>query len=198
MKNNESNEMNSDKSKRAFVRKQEDLDLKKNLLSGPELFITERGTDEHLERLSLKIKLRNGTEFNLEDYVSTLVTIFESKFHQEWFYRLADVYGDDRSVMEQWVKPDYARQTIVEFVYGRFPYSVIRMLRKNKLKYGTVDNRLYHLLTPKASDDLDIVINDVFELMGEDGGKKYKNNPSAFKEAYSNKYKVYYQSEINF
>lgn len=192
--NNKNNEQDPRRNKKFIKRKEEDQALIQKLLYGPNAFLTEKGTDEHLDKLSLRFKLLNGKDFSLADYVSTLIAVYESKFKKKWFYKLADIYGDPHNVMDEWVKPDYVRQTIVEFVYGRFPYSVLRMLRKNKRKYGTSDNKLYHLLTPKASDDLDIVIQEVYDVMNE----CENNNPSAFKMAYSSKHKVYFQTEINF
>ncbi len=191
----ENNDFENDENLKQFhSRTQQDLDLKKKLLAAPELFLTEKGTDEHLDKLSLKIKLLSGEDFYLQTYVSTLIAVYESKFSKQWFYKLADIYGVDRKVMDEYVKPDFVRQIIVQFVYGRFPYSVLKMLRKNKKKYGTSNNKLFQLLTPKASSDLDIVIQNVYDVMCE----CENNNPSAFKMAYSKKHQVYFQSEVNF
>src|SRR5580704_10457652 len=127
-----------DKSVKAgFVRTQEELDRKKRLLNGPELFVGDTASDEYLDRLSLRLKLIGGQEFDLVDYVADMMTVYESKFGKPWFYRVADLYKVNRSVMDQYVKPEFVRQFIIQFVYGRFPYKVLRSLRSRNRKTST-------------------------------------------------------------
>lgn len=182
--------LNSPKPKKIFTRKKEDAELKKQLILGPEAFITQKGSDEYLDKLSLKVKLFGRDEFTLDEYVSEAMTKYESKFHKYWFYRLADLYEVPRSVMDVYVKPDFVRKFIVQFVYGRFPYLMLRTLRKNKNVYGGSNNKLYHYLTKDASEQLDIVIDQVYEAMNQ------SDTPLEFKMTYSQKYKVYFQTEL--
>lgn len=178
--------------KAAFVRTQEEQDLKKLLLSGPELFVTDKASDEYLDRLSLRLKLIGGEEFDLGDYVAEMMAVYESKFGKPWFYRLAHLYGYNRSVMDQYVKPEFVRQFIVQFVYGRFPYKVLRSLRSRNRKTSTGKNRtkLFQHLTKDASEQLDVVINQVYEMMAT------CTDPLDFKMTYSKTYKIYFQLEM--
>lgn len=176
-------------SKRVFTRKQEDLLLKQQLLLGPEAYVKERGTDEKLDELSLKIKLIRGNDFSLEKFVASVMARYESKFPKEWFYKLADLYEVGRELMDVYVKPDFVRRFIVQFVYARFPYMLLRTLRsKNKKLGGKV--KLFQHLTKDASDKLDVIIDQVYRVMGE------SNSPLDFKMRYSNKYHVYFQLDV--
>ncbi|OJY92205.1 MAG: hypothetical protein BGP13_08560 [Sphingobacteriales bacterium 40-81] len=182
-----------DQFQRKVARKEEDLALKNQLLSSPELFITEKGSDEYLDKLALKVKLIGGDEFTLSDYISEVMAEYESKFKREWWYRLADLYNVSRSVMDKYVKPEFARQFLVQFVYGRFPQSVLKMLRSKNRKISSAENRtkLFQHLTKKASEQLDLVIEQVFIMMGN------CNSPMEFKLAYSKEYKIYFQLELS-
>ena len=177
-----------------FVRTHDELDRKKRLLSGPELFLGDTASDEYLDRLALRLKLIGGQEFDLADYVADMMAVYESKFAKPWFYRLADLYKVNRSVMDQYVKPEFVRQFILQFVYGRFPYKVLRSLRSRNRKTSSEKQRtkLFQHLTKDASEQLDVVINQVFEMMA------LCCDPSEFKLLYSKTYKVYFQLEIGF
>jgi hypothetical protein len=180
-------------SQKSFTRKKEDLELKQRLLSSPELFITEKGSDEYLDKLALKIKLNGGDEFLLSDYVAEVMAEYEeSKFKKYWWHRLADLYSVDRSIMDRYVKPDFVRKFLVQFIYGRFPYSVLRTLRSKNRSTSTENNRtkLFQHLTKKASEQLDIVIEQVYTMMGT------CQTPMDFKLKYSNTYKVYFQLDL--
>src|SRR6266496_4406492 len=131
---NSKQEKNFNKSKRVITRKKEDAQLIKQLVLSPEAFITERASDESLDNLSLKIKLISGREFILSEYIAEEMAIYQSKFFKEWFYRLADIYDVNRTVMDVYVKPDFVRRFIIQFVYGRFPYLLLRTLRSRNRK----------------------------------------------------------------
>jgi hypothetical protein len=92
--------------------------------------------------------------------------------------------------MDVWVKPDFVRLFIVQAVYGRFPYLMLRELRKRKIKVGGDGKRLYHYLTKNASEQLDIVIQQVYTFMEE------SESPVDFWMKYSKEYKIYFQTEL--
>jgi hypothetical protein len=173
--------------KQQISRTEKEIQLKNKLLSGPELFITEKGSDEHLDKLALKAKLFKVEEFSIADYVAEVYTKYETKFHRYWYYALADMYQIRRSVMDTWVKPDFVRVFTIQAVYGRFPYMMLRELRKRKINIGDQNNRLYQYLTKNASDQIDIVIAQVYSIM------KDSNSPIDFWMAYSREYRVYFQ-----
>ena len=177
---------------KGFTREQKDLDLKKQLIASPELFITEKGSDEYLDKLALRVKLIGGEEFSLSDYVTEVMADYESKFSKDWFYRLADLHKVDRSVMDRYVKPEFVRQFIIRFVYGRFPYKMLKALRSKNRKSSSNNTRtkLFQHLTKTATEQLEIVIEQVFTLMGS------CNNALDFKMKYSNQYKIYVQLDL--
>lgn len=175
-----------------LIRSKDDLDLKKHLVESAELFITEKGSDEYLDKLSLKIKLLGGQEFILSDYVSEIMADYEPKFSKDWYYRLADLYQVPRTLMDPYIKPEFVRQFTIEFVYGRFPSAVLRTLRsKNRKTSNTLERtKLFQHMTKDASGELDLVIEQVFVLMGK------CKDPISFKLEYSRIYKVYFQLEF--
>jgi hypothetical protein len=175
------------------ARKQEDLDLKSRLLSSPEMFITEKASDEYLDRLALKIKL-GANEPNATNFIADAITAYEAKFKRYWWYRMADLYRVDRKVMEPYRKPEFARLFLLQFVYGRFPYMVLRMLRAKNRKVSTKENqiKLFQHLNHEANEQLDNVIEQVYIMMGQ-----YKT-PIEFKMAYSSAYKIYFQMDLGF
>ena len=188
------NEKNHDNQqpRKKVIRKPEDLKLKEQLLSSPELFITEKGSDEYLDRLALKIKLIGGDEFILSDYVAEVMAEYEAKFKKDWFYRLADLCELPRTIMDVYVKPDFVRKFIVQFVYGRFHYMILRTLRSKNRKTSTEENRtkLFQHLTKDASQKLDVVIEQVYTMMG------VSENLMDFKMRYSKEYKIFFQLEM--
>ena len=190
MENKEQNQQNPRSLKKVFTRSEKDLDLKKQLIVGPELFITEKGSDDYLDRLSLKLKLSGIERFDINEFVTITMTKYETKFHKYWFYKLADLYEVDRTLMDAWVKPEFVRLFIIQAVYARFPYKMLKALRKNKTVYGDTGNKLYHYLTKEASERLDIIIEQIYQVMKDSG------NPLDFWKKYSKAYEVYFQTEL--
>ncbi len=178
-----------DKKIRTFKRKQAELELKKQLLLSPEAFITERASDESLDKLSLKIKLINNKEFTLSEYIAEEMMQYDSKFCKDWFYKLADIYGVNREVMDVYVKPDFVRRFIIQFVYGRFPYLLLRTLRSRNRK-AKGKGKLYHHLKKDISSNLDLIISQVYTIMVDSA------NLSEFKMKYSKEYKIFFQVEL--
>ena len=188
MNNEELNNENQDNNK-SIVRKEDDLKLIEQLKSSPELFITERGSDKGLDKLSLKVKLICGREFMLSDYIANEMAKHHTKFFKDWYYRLADLLGIPRSAMDAYIKPEFVRLFTIQFVYARFPYLLLRSLRKRKRK-SKIKGKLFQYLKKDVSENLDKIINDVYEIMGVS-----KNLPD-FKKNYGDKYQMYYEVEL--
>lgn len=144
------------------------------------------------ERQKQKIEFLSGTVIVIEDYVSDVIAKHITKFHKAWFYRLADLYKVDRALMDVYVKPEFVRQFIIQFVYGRFPYLLLRTLRSRNRKCNRKSCKLFQHLNPDISSKLDDVIREVFEVMGNDEVK----TPLDFKMKYSQDYKLFFQVEL--
>jgi hypothetical protein len=190
MDNNQQPPDDGNKRKPVVKRKSEDLELKKQLLLSPEAFLTERASDASLDKLSLKIKLISGREFTLAEYIAEEMTAYESKFFKDWFYKIADIYGVNRTVMDVYVKPDFVRRFIIQFVYGRFPYLLLRTLRSRNRRKKEKKGKLYHHLKKDASEKLDVIIAQVYEILN------ISNSPTDFKEKYCKKYNLFFQVEL--
>lgn len=188
-------DQNNQPQRKIFTRKQEDLELKKRLLSSPELFITPKETDEGLDKLSLKLKLGIEDKFVLENYVVDEYVEYEYKFKKYWYYALADLYKVDRSVMDKYVKPKFVPMFKIHFIYARFPQTLLQSLRKKSPFIfpgysGLRTSKLYNHLSKDASDKVDIVIQQAFDVMEQ------STSVLDFKEKYSSLYKVYYQVDL--
>lgn len=192
MANRDQKPENSKNPQKVFTRSEQDLETKRQLIFGPELFITEKGSDVYLDRLSVKRKLIGDEEEALTEYVADVVAEYESKFSKAWYYRLADLYSVNRSVMDKYIKPDFVRQFTIQFVYARFPNKVLRALRRrNRITSKDYERtKLFQHLTKSASEELDIVIEQVYLMMGD------CSSPFEFKMSYSSKYKVYFQTSL--
>lgn len=180
------------KSNPGVKRTTEEIELIKQLKLSPDVFRTERGSDESLDKLALKIKLISGREFTIAEYIADEMLEYHSKFNKDWFYKLADVYGVDRKVMEPYVKPDFVRRFIIQFVYGRFPYLLLRTLRSRNRKLKGKGGKLFQHLKRDVSDKLDEIIYEVYKIM------EVSENVLDFKQKYSAKYTVHFQVELNF
>ncbi len=117
------------------------------------------------------------------------MAVYQSKFFKDWFYRLADIYGEPRSVMDVYVKPDFVRRFIIQFIYGRFPYLLLRTLRSRNRKIKG-KGKLFQHLRKDASARLDEIIAQTYEIM------LATQNVSDFKINYCTKYKIYFQVEL--
>jgi hypothetical protein len=180
----------TNKGNKGFERKTEDVDLIKQLLLSPDAFITERTSDEILDKHLLKIKLFSGREFTIDDYIAEEMVKYESKFFKDWFYRLADLYKVDRKLMDVYIKPDFVRRFIIQFVYGRFPYLLLRTLRSRNRKLRGNGGKLFQHLKTDASEKLDIIVGQVYEFLG------VSKDPLDFKMRYSKEYRLYFQVEL--
>lgn len=142
------------------------------------------------ERQKQKITFLDGASIIIEDLLADAIVKHITKFHKPWFYRLADLYNVDRKVMDVYVKPEFVRQFIIQFVYGRFPYLLLRTLRSRNRKANRKNCKLFQHLNGNASKKLDDVIKEVFDVMGE------SSNPLDFKMRYSRQYKLFFQVEL--
>jgi len=189
MEENQSNGKEPNKRKKIVKRKPEHLEEIEKLLSGPNAFLTDKTSDDALEKLSLKLKLIGTPGFNIEDLMSTSMEDYNPKFKMYWFYKLADLAGVEQKEMSKWVKPEFVRRFIICFVYARFPRMVLRMLR-GKNRKSKIKGKLFQYLNKDTSDKLDIIIDQVYTTMNE------SNNLDDFKMRYSKKYHVYFQLSL--
>jgi hypothetical protein len=142
------------------------------------------------ERQKQKVTFLSGASIIIDDYVANVIAKHITKFHKPWFYKLADLYKIDRKLMDVYVKPDFVRRFIIQFVYGRFPYLLLRTLRSRNRKLHGQNCKLFQHLNAKASEHLDIVIKQVFDVMDD------SENPLDFKKKYSEQYTIYFQLEM--
>lgn len=190
MKKPQSNDSKNQNLINRLKKQEQDLELKKQLIAAPELFISPKGSDAHLDELALKVKLIKGDEVILSDIIANEMAEHETKFFKEWFYRLADIAHVSRSVMDVYVKPEFVRRFIIQFVYGRFPYMVLRTLRSRNRKKTGKRGKLFQHMTKKASDQLDMIISQVYTIMQK------SEDIVDFKKNYSKEYQLYFQIEL--
>ena len=112
---------------------------------------------------------------------------------------LADLYKVDRKLMDTYLKPEFVRLFIIQFIYARFPRRVLRKLRsKNRQAYkeGHTNIKLFQHLTGEVSGQLNVVIKQVYEMMADciSEGMGIKE----FTNMYSSKYKVWFQTQMFF
>ena len=149
------------------------------------------------ERSVIKSWFVNLSDNEIDFLFSNIIEKYESKFKKSWFYMLADLYQVDRKLMDTYIKPDFVRLFIIYFIYARFPRRVLSRLRgRNRKAYkdGYTNIKLFQHLTGEVSEQLDNIIKQVYELMGEcvangEGIKEFTNE-------YSSKYKVWFQTQM--
>ena len=178
--------------KGVFTRKEEDLQLKQQLLLGPELLISPTGEDKNLDRLSLKLKLLSGEEFPLSEYLSERMLDYSVKFIKDYYYQIARLRSIEKSLMDVYRKPAVVAKITNEFIYGRFPYKVLRELRSRNayIAPGVRAHKHFQYLSEAASEQLDVIIGQAVETM-----KTCETWPE-FKLKYSEQYKVYLQIDM--
>src|SRR5688572_8092070 len=115
------------------------------LLFGPEREILNRLSNIFLDRLLLEIELRDGKS-KISDVIMTEPRVYEAIFHKVWFYRLADMLGVSRTVMDTYVKPKYVREFFIKFVYARLSYKVFRELKVARRLAKAYDAKLFQFL----------------------------------------------------
>jgi hypothetical protein len=115
------------------------------LLFGPELEILNKRPNAFLDRLLLEIELRDGKS-KISDVIMTEPRVYEAIFHKVWFYRLADMLGVSRSVMDTYVKAKYVREFFIKFVYARLSYKIFRELKSARKLAKAHDAKLFQFL----------------------------------------------------
>jgi hypothetical protein len=165
-------------------------DLKIELFTRESDEFAQAEAQKRKQRQKRKIEFISGKEFDLNDFINDVMVGHHTKFVKDWFYRLADLYKVDRKLMDTFVKPDFVRLFIIQFVYGRFPYLLLRTLRSQNRKLHGKGGRLFQHLKDDKSKELDEVIDQVYKAM--DGC----DTPLQFKEKYSALYKIYFQTEL--
>lgn len=160
------------------------------LLFGPELEIQNKRSNAFLDRLWLEIELRDGKS-KISDVVMTEPRLYEAIFHKVWFYRLADMLGVSRSVMDTYVKPKYVKEFFIKFVYARLGYKVFRELKAARKLANSYDAKLFQFLKGEYYNLIDTIAREIYEEME---GK----NLSQFVESYSVKNKLSIQQTLSF
>lgn len=170
-----------------------ELERKNKLLGSPELFLTEKGSDEYLDTLSMKLKLIGGRELTYEEYLSEGLVDYKSHFYKEYYYQIAKLYGMDKSEMDKYQKPQCVAFFTIQFIYARFPKRVVdRLMRDTKWTEipGVREFKLFQRLSVIATEQLELFIDQCVNMM------KQCTNLTEFKLKYSKKYKVYFPIDI--
>jgi hypothetical protein len=116
---------------------------------------------------------------------------YEAIFHKVWFYRLAEMLGVDRSVMDTYVKPRYVREFFIKFVYARLGYKVFRELKAARRLAKAHDAKLFQFLKYEYCKLIELIASQIYEEME---GKNF----SQFEESYSKKNKLPIQQTLSF
>lgn len=159
------------------------------LLFGPELEILNKQSNAFLDRLFLEIELRDGKS-KISDVVMTEPRVYEVIFHKVWFYRLADMLGVKRSVMDTYVKPKYVREFFIKFVYARLSYKVFRELKAARKLAKAHDAKLFQFLKGEYYTLIETIARQIYEEME---GKIF----SQFVKSYSIKNKLPVQQTLS-
>ncbi|MBL0132860.1 MAG: hypothetical protein IPP79_02030 [Chitinophagaceae bacterium] len=160
------------------------------LLFGPEIEILNKQSNAFLDRLFLEIELRDGKS-KISDVIMTEPRVYESIFHKVWFYRLADMLGVSRSVMDTYVKPKYVREFFIKFVYARLSYKVFRELKAARKLAKAHDAKLFQFLKGEYYTLIETIARQIYEEMD---GKDF----SQFVVSYSTKNKLPIQQTLSF
>lgn len=159
-----------------------------DLLFGPENEIFKKQSDDFLDRHSLEIKLRDGISI-ISDVIMTEPRIYEPIFHKVWFYRLADMLGVNRAVMDPYVKPKYVRSFFIQFVYARLSFTVFRELKAARRLAKVHNAKLFQFL---KDDYFRLIEKIAMEIYDEMEGKSY----SEFVSSYCSKNKLPIQQTL--
>lgn len=151
-----------------------------SLLFGPEQQILNKQSDSFLDRLFLEIELRDGKR-TVSDVIQTDPREYESIFHRSWFYKLADMLGVSRKVMDTYVKPRYVKHFFIRFVYARLGYRVLRELRAARVLAKANDAKLFQFLKDEYYEMIFRIAREIEQEMED-------RNYDAFVQVYSAKY----------
>ncbi|MBX3240560.1 MAG: hypothetical protein KIT80_01025 [Chitinophagaceae bacterium] len=160
------------------------------LLFGPEKEILNKPSNIFLDRLLLEIELRDGKS-KISDVIMTEPRVYEAIFHKVWFYRLADMLGVSRSVMDTYVKPKYVREFFIKFVYARLSYKVLRELRAARNLAKAHDAKLFQFLKGEYYNLIETIAGQIYNEMD---GKNFVQ----FTESYCKNNKLPIQQTLSF
>ncbi len=149
------------------------------LLFGPELEVFNKQSDSYLDRLLLEIELRDGKS-KISDVILLEPRTYEAIFHKVWFYRLADMLGVNRKVMDTYVKPKYVKDFFILFVYARLGYKVLRELRAARKLAKAHNAKLFQFLKDEYYKIIEMIAVQIYDEME---GKNYEQ----FVKSYSMK-----------
>lgn len=169
-----------------------EIEIKKQklheLLFGPEQEILKKQSDIFLDGLFLEIQLRDGKS-KIADVIQIEPREYEPIFHKVWFYRLADMLGVSRKVMDTYVKPGYVRDFFIKFVYARLGYMILRELKAARRIAKANGAKLFQFL---KGDYYQIIHRIAAEIYTEMEGK----NEDQFILAYSTKFGLPIQKKL--
>lgn len=161
-----------------------------DLLFGPELLISNKKSNAFLDRLFLEIMLRDGKS-KISDVIMTEPRVYEAIFHKVWFYRLADMLGVSRTVMDTYVKPKYVRDFFIKFVYARLSYKVFRELKAARKLAKAHDAKLFQFLKDEYYNLIETIAGQIYVEME---GKNF----SEFRDSYCKNNKLPIQQTLSF
>lgn len=160
------------------------------LLFGPEREIINNYKNPFLDRLLLEIELRDGKS-RISDVIRTEPRIYEAIFHKAWFYRLADMLGLNRILMDKYVKPKCVREFFIQFVYARLSYQVFRELKAARTLAKAYDAKLFQFLKDDYYNLIELIALEIYQEME---GKGYNQ----FVESYCKKNRLPIQQVLDF
>lgn len=172
------------------VQKEFEKQRVQELLFGPEIEILTKQSDIFLDRMLLEIELRDGKS-KISDVIMLEPRIYEAIFHKIWFYRLADMLGVSRSVMDKYVKPKYVREFFIKFVYARLGYKVLRELKAARKLAKAHNAKLFQFLKDEYYKLIEMIAIQIYDEME---GKDFKQ----FVDSYSTKNKLPIQQTLSF
>jgi P63C domain len=172
------------------VQKEFEKQRVQELLFGPEIEILTKQSDIFLDRMLLEIELRDGKS-KISDVIMLEPRIYEAIFHKIWFYRLADMLGVPRSVMDKYVKPKYVKEFFIKFVYARLGYNVLRELKAARRLAKAHNAKLFQFLKDEYYKLIEMIAIQIYDEME---GKDFKQ----FVDTYSTKNKLPIQQTLSF
>ncbi|HAN37647.1 MAG TPA: hypothetical protein DCQ29_01990 [Chitinophagaceae bacterium] len=152
------------------------------LLFGPENEIQKKQSNQYLDRILLEIELRDGKS-KICDVIRTEPRVYEAIFHKAWFYRLADMLGVNRCVMDNYVKPQFVREFFMKFVYARLGFKVFRELKCARMMARAYDAKLFQFLKDEYFNLIETIASQIYSEME---GKTFEE----FTESYCIKHKI--------
>jgi len=113
------------------------------------------------------VKTIGGQEINLNEYIEVNYINYTGQdthfTREQFYYPLADMFGVDRKLMDNFIRPHFVPVFKNNFIISRFPQKVVSHIRE-KNKYIAYCRRgffHYQLMTKKADSDYRLYIGQV-------------------------------------